>query len=635
MCRINGILDTTNPSEREAILLRGRDRMAYGGPDDAGHYSDDHISLGHRRLAVIDLSAAGHQPMFWKEYVMVFNGEVYNYQEIREELEKLGHQFTSDSDSEVILKSFVQWGKDSVHRFRGMFAYAIWNKNTQHLTLCRDRVGVKPLYWYWKDGLFMFASELKAFHEHPQFDKTINHKAVSLFLQQGYIPSPECIFKYAHKLTPGSFLEINAQKDIQETCYWDAQQVFEKQTETIDDEEAALEELEQLLKDSFRLRMVADVPVGIFFSGGVDSSLVTTLLQKEASRPLNTFTIGFHEKANNEAVIAKEIAQHLGTNHTELYCKKEDFVDLIPQLSEWFDEPNGDTAALPTYMVSKLAREQVTVSLSADGGDELFGGYTKYLATQQVFPLLQKIPSFIKKGGHFIGKRIDPLTVQKYASVLPYLKNHTNLESKIPKLVNSLMADNLVDFFDLGTSLISPKQLRALCESEVANRFPQVSNQHPDRTLSYLGMIDIKTYLEGDIMAKVDRTTMQVALEGREPFLDHHLIEFSQRLSDNLKIKGGQTKYILRKLLSRHLPSELIDRPKQGFVIPLEKWLRSSLQNDLAAIPSDRQFVAAFRFNQAKLTQIINQFIEGGHATNTYFIWFLFVLHQWSKRWLY
>ena len=466
-------------------MLRGRDSMAYGGPDDAGHYSDDLISMGHRRLAVIDLSAAGHQPMVWKEYIMVFNGEVYNYQEIRKELESLGHVFTSDTDSEVILKSYVQWGKEGVHRFRGMFAFAIWNKQTQHLLLCRDRVGVKPLYWYWKDGLFMFASELKAFHEHPQFDKTINQQAVSLFLQQGYIPSPNCIFKYAHKLTPGSFLEINAKGDIQESSYWDIQEIFQNQKETIVDENEALEQLEDLLKDSFRLRMVADVPVGIFFSGGVDSSLVTTLLQKESSRPLNTFTIGFREEANNEAVIAKEIAEYLGTNHTELYCEQEDFVKSIPQLPEWFDEPMGDTAALPTFMVSKLAREQVTVSLSADGGDELFGGYTKYLATQQVFPLLQKIPNFLKKGGHAIGKNINPLTVQKYVSAIPYLRKHTNLESKIPKLVNSLLAESIMDFFDLGTSFISPKQLGNLCHTEVANRFPEMgTNQYPERTLS-------------------------------------------------------------------------------------------------------------------------------------------------------
>lgn len=635
MCRIAGILHSENPAQRTAILLKARDTMAYGGPDDAGHYSDDQISLGHRRLAVIDLSDAGHQPMHWQEYVMVFNGEVYNYKEIQQDLRQAGYTFVSDSDSEVILKAYAHWGKACVHRFRGMFAFAIWNKKTQELVLCRDRVGVKPLYWYLKDGLFMFASELKAFHEHPSFDKSINQKAVSLFLQQGYIPSPDCIFEYAHKVMPGSFLTITPNLEIEETVYWDIEKVYQQQAAQKEiQEEAALERLEELLQDSFRLRMVADVPVGIFFSGGVDSSLVTTLLQKERTQPLNTFTIGFRDEANNEADLAKEIAHYLGTNHTELYCEQKDFEELIPQLADWFDEPNGDTAALPTYMVAQLAREKVTVSLSADGGDELFGGYTKYLATEKVFPLLQRIPQFIKKGGHYLGGQIDPLRILSYANYIPFLKGQKNLEDKLPKLFNSLIATDVVDFFDLGTSAISRKKLKTLSQTAIAERFPKIPNNNPNWSLSYLGMLDIKTYLEGNIMAKVDRTTMQVALEGREPFLDHHLIEFAQQLPNHLKIKGNQTKYLLRKLLAKQLPQHLIDRPKQGFSLPLEKWLRTSLKERIRAIGEDQQFAQQFQLNTAVLKPMISNFVEGKNYVNAYFIWFLLVLHQWANRWL-
>jgi len=634
LCRIVGILNNKNPSERDAILLKARDVMAYGGPDDAGHYSDDAISLGHRRLAVIDLSAAGHQPMFWQEYVLVFNGEVYNYKAIQKTLKQAGYTFVSDSDSEVILKAYAHWGKACVHHFRGMFAFAIWNIKTQELVLCRDRVGVKPLYWYLKDGLFMFASELKAFHEHPKFDKTINQRAVSLYLQQGYIPSPDCIFKYAHKVKPGSFLTIKQDFQPVTDTYWDIEKVFHQQPLANIREEEALERLEELMKDSFRLRMVSDVPVGIFFSGGVDSSLVTSILQKESTQPLNTFTIGFRDKANNEADLAKDVAQYLGTNHTELYCEQSDFVNLVPQLAEWFDEPNGDTAALPTYLVSKLAREKVTVSLSADGGDELFGGYTRYLAAQNFFPVLQKIPNFIKKSGHYLGGSMNPLTLQKYASYVPFLKNHTNLEDKLPKLFNTLAAENLVDFFDLGSNTITQKKLKQLSNTPIAQRFPAMSEIDPERSLSYLGMLDIKTYLEGDIMPKVDRTTMQVALEGREPFLDHHLIEFSQKLPNHLKIKGKQTKYLLRKLLAKHLPATFLNRPKQGFTLPLDKWLRKSLKEEILAISGDSRFAQQFHLNQTVLSKMIGDFVAGKSYTNTYFIWFLLVLHQWSKRWL-
>ncbi|MEL6944065.1 MAG: asparagine synthase (glutamine-hydrolyzing), partial [Bacteroidota bacterium] len=376
MCRINGILDFKNNAlaSLESITTAMRDTMTYGGPDDAGIFVDQNVALGHRRLSILDLSSAGHQPMLWQNYAIVYNGEIYNFKEIRAALEKQGYHFETNTDTEVILKGFHYWGKEVVKRFRGMFAFAIWDKVERKLLLCRDRVGVKPLYWYWKDGLFLFASELKAFHEHPDFDKSLNHDAIALYLQQGYIHAPHSVFQYAHKLKGGQFLEIDDHQEIKISTYWDAEELYKNSMVDIRPEEKIEEELEQLLAESFQLRMVADVPVGMFLSGGIDSSLVTSMIQHHSNQQVKTFTIGFHDQERNEAHHAKEVAEHIGTDHTELYCTEKDFLEILPAFNTFYDEPFGDSSGIPTYLVSKLAREQVTVSLSADGGDELFGG---------------------------------------------------------------------------------------------------------------------------------------------------------------------------------------------------------------------------------------------------------------------
>lgn len=633
MCRIAGLWDFrySNQYDFDKVLCNMRDSLSYGGPDSAGAYRDDHVplGLGHRRLSILDLSDAGRQPMTWNDLVIILNGEVYNFQEVRKDLEVHGYTFHSGSDTEVILKSFEKWGTAAVQRYRGMFAMAIWNKRTQQLSLCRDRIGVKPLYWYYKDGLFLFGSELKAFLQHPVFDKKLQPAATSLFLQQGYIPSSHCIYEYAHKVEPGTFLHIDKGGNIQKETYWSVKTGQSAAKSAAEREE----ELEALLMESFQLRMVADVPVGMFLSGGVDSSLVTALLQKQSNRPLKTFTIGFHDERYNEAGHAKAVAQHLGTEHTELFCTEDDFKALVPQLPHWYDEPFGDSSGLPTYLVSRMAREHVTVSLSADGGDELFGGYTKYEIARKFYPKINRLPAPLRAMMRGMVNGLDPLWVERNASKLPVIKGYKDVANKFSKFKQALSAKDLTDFFNRSSVFLTPEDAKKLLP-EVANRFETNLLPEENHWLSFMGMIDVKTYLEGDIMTKVDRATMQVALEGREPFLDHKVVEYALSLPDEYKINGNSTKHILRKILYKHVPQALIERPKQGFSIPVGDWLRGMLRPELEALQHDKNFLQTFGLNEAETQKYVQNFLTEKKYVNPHFVWFLYSLHQWYRCYL-
>jgi len=637
MCRITGFWDFNYQKQYalDQTLQAMRDSMQHGGPDSEGMYVDKvlPLALGHRRLSILDLSMAGHQPMYWKHWVIVYNGEVFNFKEVRALLEGEGYSFQTETDTEVILKAFKAWGMDMVQHFRGFFAFAIFNNQAKKLTIVRDRLGVKPLYWYWKDGLFLFASELKAFHQHPNFDKTISKKAVALYLQQGYIPYPNCIFEYAHKLPAGAYLEIDANQEVEVTKYWDIQEVYQKTPINRKSEQALEEELEALLTESFELRMVSDVPVGAFLSGGIDSSTVVALLQKKQGRQLKTFTIGFHNKEYNEAEQAKAVAKHLGTEHHEFYCTEDDFKEVIPLLPELYDEPFGDSSGIPTYLVSKMAREQVTVSLSADGGDEIFGGYTKYEITQNFYPKIKKMPSLLRGMLGHMGNNIDPLWLERNSHKIPVLNKYKNVSNKYPKLLNALKAKDTLDFFNISSTYISQADLHKLL-NRYESRYTTATKVQSDRLIAYLGMVDIDTYLEGDIMTKVDRATMAVALEGRDPFLDHKIVEFGMGLPDHLKIKGNNTKYLLRKVLYKYVPKELIERPKQGFSIPIQQWLMEALKDALLALKNDRDFAQALGLNQPFLQQMIDNFLHQRVYINPHFIWFLYTLHQWYLRWI-
>ena len=634
MCRINGII---HKNISQAFLGQMRDTLAHGGPDDAGLYINQQQSVGlaQRRLSIIDLSEGGHQPMHYKDCTIVFNGEIYNYQAIAEQLKALGYAFSSGSDTEVVLKAFDCWGYDAVQHFRGMFAFALWNETTQKLLLCRDRVGVKPLYWYLKDDLFMFASELKAFHQHPDFDKSINHQAVSLYLQTGYIRSPHCIFEYAHKIEPGSFLEIDKNLNQKTWKYWSIREQYALAEPSQKSDNELITDCENLLTESFKLRMVADVPVGMFLSGGVDSSLVTALLQKDSPIPLKTFTIGFDDPKFNEATFAKEVAKHIKTDHTELYCNESHFEEIIESIPDFYDEPFGDSSAIPTYLVSKLARQSVTVSLSADGGDEIFTGYNRYLFAESLYNKFSKIPQPFKKLAGKVAANISTNFVQNVMSVLPlphYYKQNT--DARLPKLVETLKAKSHIDFLYASTLFMSKEGLAKV--HQVESKVPIFDKDFPikkGQRFGAYGVADIESYLEGDIMTKVDRATMRVALEGREPFLDHKIIEFAMSLPDHLKIRNGQTKWILRQILYKYVPKELIERPKMGFGIPLDQWLSTILKQDLLNLAEDQHFFEAFRFNPLEVKRIIHTYLNN-KGNSPYLVWYFYCLHKWFKRWL-
>jgi asparagine synthase (glutamine-hydrolysing) len=634
MCRINGIIQTNVDIN---VLELMRDSLIYGGPDDAGIFVNEskNIGLAQRRLSIIDLSEGGHQPMKYKDYVIVFNGEIYNYNDIAKELIGLGYKFDSGSDTEVILKAFHCWGYDSVHKFRGMFTFALWNESTKKLLLCRDRVGVKPLYWYQKEGLFLFASELKAFHKHPDFDKTINQDAVSLFLQTGYIRSPFSIFKYAHKLEPGSFLEIDENNNIKKWKYWDVREQYLNAELSDESEDVLIEKCETILTESFKLRMVADVPVGMFLSGGIDSSLVTALLQKEYSTPLNTFTIGFEDPKFNEAKYAKEIAKHIGTNHTELYCNEKHFEEIIDSLPEYYDEPFGDSSAIPTYLVSKLARKAVTVSLSADGGDEIFTGYNRYLFSDKLFDKVQHIPKPLREIGSKLVSTFSTKFVENIIQYLPISESYKkNIDARLPKIVEALKANTPLDFLYASTLFISEENLKKAHDftsiEQIFDKNLLIRNQMKN---SAYGVADIESYLEGDILAKVDRATMQVALEGREPFLDHKIIEFALTLPDNMKLRNGETKWILRQILYKYVPKQILDRPKMGFGIPLNDWLSTILKQDLLEISMNQNFLNCFKLNPEYIQNNINNYLKG-KGDSPFFVWYLFCLYKWYQKWM-
>ncbi len=634
MCRIVGIIDLKNRKKVSQLITKMRDTMSYGGPDDQGVFLEGDLALGHRRLSILDTSKSGQQPMIWQNLVITYNGEVYNFKEIQKELIQLGHTFSTGTDTEVILKAFEQWHTACVHKFRGMFAFAIWNRRTKTLLLCRDRVGVKPLYWYKKGGLFMFASELKAFHEHPDFDKSLNHQAVNLFLQQGYIQAPHCIFKYAKKLKPGHFLSIDEQGNTNEFPYWEVEEAYQDGVENKQSEQAVKAELKDLLKESFSYRMVSDVPVGMFLSGGIDSSLVTAMLQKESNQQLKTFTIGFADKAFNEAHHAQKVADHIGTDHTELICTETMFQELLAQQADFYDEPFGDESAIPTYLVANLAKSQVKVCLSADGGDELFGGYTKYEFTAKHYPKLARIPTPIKQLCAKGLNLVDAHWLDQNKQYFPILKNYTELGSKIPKFTNALLANNLTSFFNNASSTIATEALQKMVK-EVQARIENPTIIQPNRLIAYLGTLDISTYLEGEIMPKVDRATMQTAVEGREPMLDHHLIEYALQLPDNLKIKNGQLKYILRSILYDYVPKQLIDRPKHGFAVPIHNWLHGFLKKDLVNMMDDKAFFTTFQLDQSTVQTTVTNFLNRDrHAVSTKFIWLLLMLYRWSLRWM-
>lgn len=634
MCRIAGLwnFSSTNKLDESDIVSKMRDSLAHGGPDHAGLWSDEEIGLflGHRRLSILDLSPAGNQPFIWDRYRLIFNGEVYNFQDINKELTE--YEFNSSSDTETILKAWNKWGLDAINKFRGMFAFALYDTIEKKLFLVRDRLGVKPLYYYHENNLLLFGSELKSLLQYKELDKTIDQESLALFLQQGYIPSPNSIFKKVKKLKPGHILEINGDGDLKEICYWKAEDQYQKKEDVPQSHEEWKEYIADELSTSSNYRMVADVPVGSFLSGGIDSSLVSAMIQKKSTKQLKTFTIGFHQEEYNEAGHAKEIAKYLDTEHYELYVDEAMFEEVIPKHPFLLDEPMGDPSIIPTHIVSQLAKQEVKVSLSADGGDEFFGGYTKYEITKNLYPKIEKFPKLAKSAAHKVLESVDPFSIEKYSSKLPVLKNYKNLGPKLLKFKNAIHASDQIEFFNITSTFLQNEEVEELIgrrAERIQFNLPEID---PDRIISYLGLIDVKTYLEGDILTKVDRATMHTALEGREPLLDHILFEKAMQLPDHLKIDGTSTKKILREILFDLVPKELIERPKQGFSVPVEKWMRTVLKEQIESLRNDQDFLTTFQLNQKAVNQKIDAFQQ--HNKNPQVVWYFYVLYVWFKTWM-
>jgi asparagine synthase (glutamine-hydrolysing) len=634
MCGITGYIDWKKNSS-EATLAKMNNSLIHRGPDGGDHIKMDredyNLGLAHRRLAIIDVTETGKQPMQYKQYWITFNGEIYNYKEIKAELVELGHQFFGNSDTEMILHAFSEWGEKCLDRFIGMFAFLIYNSESDTIFCARDRAGVKPFFYYFEDNLFLFSSELKSFHEHPDFKKELDLNAVGAFMQYGNVPSNQCIFKHCHKLRPGHFLRIDLKtKQVSgQIQYWNVYDFYNKPKLTLNFQEAKLE-TEKILKSACEYRMVADVPVGVFLSGGYDSACVTALLQKDRTERLKTYTIGVPDIGLNEAPYAKEVAQYLNTDHTEIYCTEKEAIDLIPELSYFYDEPFADSSALPTTLVSKLAKKDVTVALSADAGDEVFAGYNRYDYLLRFGKKMQQLPGFVRQ----------PLTqLMNYipSNSIPVLKHKYNFHNRYEKL-KGILKDPSAERIMLSLSQqFTESQLEDLLlfkpeaiHSAYLSKELKAENYSP---LAYMMGIDYQTYLVDDILQKVDRATMTVSLEGREPFLDHRIIEWAAQLPDAFKYNEGQKKYILKEIVHQYIPKEMMERPKMGFAIPIAKWMANDLKDYLNSYINEKTITEQGIFNWKKVEQLKSAF-EKGKKEYDMKLWYLLMFQTWYERWM-
>jgi len=614
------------------------DALLHRGPDSSGVYFDDtaaaQVGLGHRRLSILDLSELGQQPMAYEELQIIHNGEVYNFEAIKEELTAVGYGFTTHTDTEVILKAFHAWGVSCIEKFRGIFAFVIYDTKQQKLFMFRDRAGVKPFYYYAKEGLFLFASELKAFHKHKEFSKKINMEVIPTYMRFGYIPAPYSIFEDTYKLKAGHYLEYELQSGTFEVKqYWDVN-TFYCMEKTALSEEAILLELEKELNEAFKLRMISDVPVGVFLSGGVDSSLITALLQEASDTPLKTFTIGFNEPGYDEAEHAREIADYLKTDHTEYYCSKDDALNVIPELPRIYDEPFGDSSAIATILVSKLAGEKVSVVLSGDGGDEVFCGYSKYFALNRSVRLLK--PGLRKSAVQKMVNMVSEEMVYRLNSLLPKSRRQTNIRDKLQKLKRSVNADNFEQMFieassyvDVNAAESSIKRGKGVLKATNFDRFALLESLAP---VEQMMAIDYQTFMVDDILTKVDRATMSQSLEGREPLLDHKITEFMARVPVAIKYKENNGKYLLKKILNRHLPGHLFQRPKSGFQVPLYEWFESDLRHLLDRYLDKERLERGGIFDAEAVEAKLQRYYRGGYI-NISEIWFVLMFEMWREEW--
>lgn len=628
MCGVAGFWDTSGQMGEPGATTRRMIRsLVHRGPDGHGIWFDRQagVSLGHRRLAILDLSPEGHQPMVSSSgrYVISYNGEVYNFGALRAELERQGQAFRGHSDTEVMLAAIEHWGLErAVTLFIGMFAFALWDRQDRKLFLVRDRLGIKPLYYGQVNGSFVFASELKAFRAYPGFAGSIDRGALALLLRHNYIPAPYSIYEDIRKLLPGHILSLDiGNKDnlaVHAQAYWSARTVAEHGPTTPfrGSPEEAIEQLDTLLQDAVRLRMLADVPLGAFLSGGIDSSTVVALMQAQSSRPVKTFSIGFHETSYNEAEYAKAVAHHLGTEHTELYVTPEDAMQVIPKLPTLFDEPFSDSSQIPTFLVSQLARKHVTVSLSGDGGDELFYGYDRYAFSRRIWQAIAWMPWGART---WLGCMLTAASQRMRSRKLNTLAEVLSMDG--PDALYQRVVSHWKD--SASVVLNAEEPVTALTDPSRHALLPNF-----DERMMFLDMV---SYLPDDILVKVDRASMGASLEARVPLLDHRVIEFAWRLPLGLKYNGGRGKWILRQVLDKYVPRELINRPKVGFGVPIKNWLRGPLREWAEAMLDEHRLHEEGYFDPVPIRKKWLEHQEGDFDWHFY-LWDVLMFQAWLKR---
>lgn len=650
MCGIVGLWDTAYSLPLAEAVRAMSTSLAHRGPDNAGEFIDAlaGIALGHQRLSIIDLSPSGNQPMRSRNSgdVIVYNGEVYNYRDTRKELLNRGRTFTSSSDTEVILEAFEEYGLDCVKQFRGMFAFAVWSPAQQRLRLFRDRLGVKPLYYYWDGRVFAFASELKAFHAVDELRRNLcfNCDLLPTYFQYGYFPTPHSPFAAVKKMLPGSIIEFDG-SNIKETRYWEPEQ-FLLEGEELDKQGAwsnqsaadVQEEIECLMAEAFNLRMVSDVPVGIFLSGGYDSSLITALLSKQSGPPLNTFTLGFADGHFDESSWAREIAAHLGTNHHEYCCEPDDVKQILPRIADIIDEPFGDNSIVPTYLISKIARTQVKVALSGEGGDELFCGYNHYVMARKYLAAARYIPPSLQR---ITGRIVDRIPEKTLRSLMELAGKDTyNLRSRTKRLTHALKNghSSAIDLLLMARTFVFPEDLQGMLAYGSKSNFElsaSVSLLERSDVTNAMMAYDMSTYLLDDILTKIDRASMAVGLESREPLLDHSLVEYMLRLPSRYKCPRNNRKYILKNILRKYLPERMFMRPKRGFSIPVLKWFRDDLYDVSHYYLTESKLITSGILSRAEGERILGYLKNGGNNSplGENDIWLFLSLAMWFERW--
>jgi asparagine synthase (glutamine-hydrolysing) len=647
VCGLTGFWHFKNKRDfasNQAIAQAMTARLDHRGPDAQGIWGDPHtaIMLGHVRLAIVDLSPAGAQPMHSNcgRWVIVYNGEIYNADTLRADLVSHGRQFRGHSDTEVLVEACATWGVEATcKKLIGMFAFALWDKQTQNLFLARDRLGIKPLYYGWHGEIFFFTSQLKSLGAHPSYQPEMNVDALGAYFRFNYIPAPLSIIRGIEKLAPGSVLCLTPARQVSLTRFWDLQAVISQaQQELFDADDLTLtDNLEMLLKDAVGRRMIADVPLGAFLSGGIDSSLVAALMQTQSSRPIKTFTIGFDDAAFNEAPYAKQIAAHLGTEHHELYLGTSEATDIISNIALWYDEPFADASQIPTFLVSKLASQHVKVVLSGDGGDELFAGYPRYWHGERLWRLQQRLPAWLRGVGSsvsgYLGSHGQLLTMflgQKRGAW--YQEKCLRMQQLLSLPANT--KTDLVEFYKYFVSGYAGQEKIVLSAhtAQLSAWQQNMPNFAPDApSYAWMQWLDLCTYLPDDILAKVDRASMAVSLEARVPLLDHRVLAFAWQLPFHSKYRHGQGKWLLRQVLQRYVPSALFERPKMGFGIPLNSWLRGPLRA-WAETFLQEPLLTATGLNARFIQQCWQQHLSGSHNWQ-HVLWAVLMFQSWWQHW--